>query len=104
MVADPRPGDAVDLGFGQEPEIPRGRQRDVVECHAELLSLAGQSALPFRAQNGDRGVQPARDVPGRQHLRQLLVAQPRTVRVGQHDAAARTRLGDQPGDEFPALG
>ena len=67
-VADPLPRRAVDHHLGQEAEVSRRRERDVLQRDADPLAHARGVAVPQRRGDGECGVRPARDVPGGQHV------------------------------------
>ena len=68
MVADPGPVGAGQLGLGQEAEMPGHRQRDVLQGQRDPAAFPGEPPAPLGGQQADRGVEPARHVPGGQHV------------------------------------
>ena len=67
-VADPLARGAVHHHLGEEAEVARRRQRDVLQRNADPLALPGGVAVPQRGDDGQRRVDAARDVPRGQHV------------------------------------
>ena len=77
---------AVDKRLGEEPEVGRGRQGDIVQWQPDGAAVAGGIPVPQRGQHRQCGVQPAADVPGR------------------HDVVDRSVMTDRTGDQGEAGG
>ena len=67
-VADALPGGAVDHRLGEQAEIACRGQGDVLQRDADLLAVTGGVAVPQRGDHRQRRIDPAGDIPGRQHV------------------------------------
>ena len=67
-IAQPLALRPVDLRFGQQPKISRRGQRDILQRQADARTRPGLVAAADGGDDGQRGVQTAAHVPGRQHV------------------------------------
>src|SRR6185437_14492179 len=103
----------AELRLGQEAEVAGGGQGDVRERDRQRAALAGAGAPALGPEQTDRRVEPAGDVPGRQHVvdrvgvpgraGQQREAEPGVDRVVDGGAAVRVALDLQVDQVRPAL-
>ena len=69
-MALPRRGrlGAVDLRLGEEPRLPADGERDVLQRQADVGAVPAAVAAQHGRGHGERGVQAAAHIPGRQHV------------------------------------
>ncbi|CAG7100615.1 hypothetical protein PICSAR18_04194 [Mycobacterium avium subsp. paratuberculosis] len=67
-VAQPFALGADDLRLGEQPQVGRGGQRDVLQRQADPRAGPGLLAAVDGGDDGQRGIQSAAHVPGRQHV------------------------------------
>ncbi len=67
-IAEPFSAGAVDHHLGQEPEIARRGECDVLQGNADPCALTGGIPMAQCGTDCQRHVQPAADIPGRKHM------------------------------------
>ena len=67
-IAQARPARAGDHRLGEESEVGRGGQGDVVQWQPDGAAGSGGIAVAQRGQDRQRRIQPAADVPDRHHV------------------------------------